>query len=100
MIAGLWSTFQHCYAHPTLQQIHRHRCFLFTLRSYNDLLRAGAQVTGSGPGALGAADDFVVTRYGQARDAGLNLVRIFATQGDNGTNLALEPQPGTAPSSS
>lgn len=61
---------------------------------YNDLARAGAQARGSGPAALAAADDFVTRRYGQARAAGLNLVRMFATQGDNSTNLALETRPG------
>jgi hypothetical protein len=58
-------------------------------------VRAGAQARGSRPAALHSADDFVTQRYGQAQAAGLNLVRMFATQGDNGTNLALEPRPGT-----
>lgn len=60
-------------------------------RRYNDLVVAGAAVPGSGPAALNR-NDSVTKRFQDATDAGLNIVRMFASQGEN--DLALEPSPG------
>lgn len=58
---------------------------------YNDLVLAGSAVAGNGTAALAGANDAVTRRYQQAAHAGLNVVRLFASEGVNG---ALETAPG------
>jgi hypothetical protein len=60
---------------------------------YNDLVLAGTNVQGSGPGALDAQEDSVTQRYREAVNDGFTTVRIFASGGE-GDGKALETSPG------
>lgn len=54
---------------------------------------AGADVPGRGPAAL-QRNDTVTKRFQEAADAGLNTLRMFASQGQG--SMALETSPGAA----
>jgi hypothetical protein len=67
-------------------------CLLYVSR-YNDIVVAGADVPGRGPAAL-RRNDTVTKRFQEAADAGLNTLRMFASQGQG--SMALETSPGAA----
>ena len=54
---------------------------------------AGADVPGRGPTAL-QQNDTITKRFQEAADAGLNTLRMFASQGQG--SMALEASPGAA----
>jgi hypothetical protein len=83
--AGCWSCHHRMLSHH----------WLITARRYNDLLLAGTQVRGSGPAALAGRSNAVTKRFSEARDAGLNVVRFFASSGE-GAGRGLETSRGAA----
>ncbi len=70
-------------------------CRLFVTCRYNDLTVTGAATAarlGNNTAGLASATDSVTRRFATADATHLNVVRIFASQGESGD--ALEPSPG------